>query len=231
MDQVPPPRTERDFPEPRLMKHLILCCILLLSTGLSAQEASPTPTPAETPASAEKPENPAHNELRLMKNHMEDAMNARDIDSILEGVADEVVFSTMNGDVIRGKSEIKKYFEQMMTGPEAKVKEVKTKFTVDKLTILYSGNDNPDDASFGIAYGHSDDEYTLADGTQFQVQPRWSAAMVRDGVSWKIANFHYSVNMFDNPVVSKVKSTLVLVGAGALLLGLVLGFLLGRRKS
>jgi ketosteroid isomerase-like protein len=161
---------------------------------------------------------------------MEDAMNARDIDSILEGVAKNVVFTTMNGDVVIGREGLRDYFDTMMTGPEARVKEVETHFEVDELTTLYNGFDASDQARFGIAYGHSNDRYVLADGTEFEVKPRWSAALVRDPQGWKIANFHYSVNMFDNPVVHKMKGTLTLVGLGGLVVGLLLGFFVGRRR-
>ena len=214
------------------MKRLLVCFVLSLSLVSMAQEGTPTPeaTPdvASTPVSSEATEDPAHNELRLLRQHMEDAMNARDIDSILEGVADDVVFTTMNDDVVRGKENIRTYFEKMMTGPDARVKDVKTKFEVDELTILYG---EPDGTRFGVAYGHSEDEYTLADGTKFQVQPRWSATMRRDDESWKIVNFHYSVNMFDNPVVDKAMGKIAMIGSGALVLGLLIGFFLGRRRA
>lgn len=167
----------------------------------------------------------------MLRQHMEDAMNAQDIDSLLDGVASDVVFSTMNGDVVRGRDAIRSYFEKMMKGPEARVKSAKTHFEVDELTILYSGTEDPEDAKFGVAYGHSDDEYTLADNTVIKVQPRWSAALVRDEESWKVANFHYSVNMFDNPVLSKLKGTLAMVGGAGLLLGLVIGYFVGRRRA
>lgn len=214
------------------MKRLLVCLVLSLSLVSMAQEGTPTPeaTPdvASTPVASEATEDPAHNELRLLRQHMEDAMNARDIDSILEGVADDVVFTTMNDDVVRGKENIRTYFEKMMTGPDARVKDVKTKFEVDELTILYG---EPDGTRFGVAYGHSEDEYTLADGTKFQVQPRWSATMMRDDESWKIVNFHYSVNMFDNPVVDKAMGKIAMIGSGALVLGLLIGFFLGRRRA
>ena len=177
---------------------------------------------------AEGTEDPAHAELRLLRQHMEDAMNARDIDSILEGVADDVVFTTMNDDVVRGKENIRSYFNKMMTGPDARVKEVKTHFEVDELTILYG---EPGSSRFGVAYGHSDDEYTLADGTTFEVSPRWSATMMRDEQSWKIVNFHYSVNMFNNPVISQAMKKIAFISLGALVLGLFIGFFVGRRRA
>lgn len=208
------------------MKRLLVCLVLLLAIASTAQEGTPSPEVSATPG-LELAEDPAHNELRLLRQHMEEAMNARDIESILEGVGEEVVFTTMNGDVVRGKEKIREYFEQMMNGPEARVKSVKTKFSVDDLTILYG---QPGGTRFGVAYGHSEDEYTLADGQTFQVQPRWSATMIRDADSWRIVNFHYSVNMFDNPVVDQALSKIAMLSGGALVLGLLLGFLLGRRR-
>lgn len=207
------------------MKRLIVFLLLLAVQGAQAQDATPSPAPTTAPLAGA--EDPAHAELRILRQHMEEAMNARNIDSLLEGVASDVVFSTMNGDVVRGKQNIRAYFSEMMEGQNARVKEAKTHFEVDELTILYP----EDDPKFGIAYGHSEDQYTLADGTKFEVTPRWSAALVRDSNGWKIANFHYSVNMFDNPVVGKMKSMLALVGGVSLLVGLAIGFLIGRRKK
>lgn len=216
------------------MKKFILLFLLCLSVAGLSQESSPTPSGSEAPSVGTTPgvpEHPAHEELRVLKQHMEDAMNARDIDSLQEGVAGEVVFSTMNGDVVVGKNGLKKYFEEMLGGPDPRVKEAKTHFVVDSLSVLYPGGNDPADVRFAVAYGHSEDEYTLADNSVIKVQPRWSAAMVRDDRSWKIANFHYSVNMFDNPVVDKLKSMLWMSAAGGLVVGLLIGFFLGRRKS
>lgn len=214
------------------MRRLLVCLVLSLSFCSMAQEGTPTPAETPIPQATATPsagqEDPAHDELRLLRQHMESAMNGQDIDSILEGVADEVVFTTMNGDVVRGKDKIRAYFDEMMTGPGARVKEVQTRFEVDELTILYG---EPGQTRFGVAYGHSVDKYTLADGTQFEVTPRWSATMMRDDESWKIVNFHYSVNMFDNPVLDKALGKLATVGVGGLVLGLLIGFFVGRRRS
>ena len=53
----------------------------------------------------------------------------------------------------------------------------------------------------------------------------------RHDESWKIVNFHYSVNMFDNPVVDKAMGKIAMIGSGALVLGLLIGFFLGRRRA
>lgn len=216
------------------MKKLIVLYLFCLTSVGFSQEGSPTPPTGQTPQVDSTPvaqEHPAHEELRLLRQHMEDAMNARDIGSLQEGVAEKVVFSTMNDDVVVGRDQLKSYFDKMIAGPDARVKDAKTHFVVDELSVLYPGGDDPADVRFAVAYGHADDEYTLADNSVIKVRPRWSAAMVRDDRSWKIANFHYSVNMFDNPVIDKLKSLLWVAALGGLVVGFLVGFFLGRRKS
>lgn len=46
---------------------------------------------------------------------------------------------------------------------------------------------------------------------------------------WRIAQFHYSVNMLDNPVLAAQRKLLLGGGAAAALAALALGFALGRR--
>ena len=226
------------------MKRAILLTLLLLS---SVPVWAQSPTPAATPVASatpvadkvdpeveKKPENPAHEELRELRGRMQAAMNSKDIDALLTGVTEDVVFSTMNGDVVRGKDGIRAYFSKMMTGPDAMVKEVNTAFEADDLTLLFGGSlGEPEDA--GVAFGKSKDSYVLKDGTEFQVEPRWTATMIREPDGWKVASFHYSVNMFDNPLFNKLKGMTKQVGfAGlgiGLLVGMLVGFLLGRRKS
>lgn len=219
-----------------------LLLLFLLTTPLWAQTPAPaTPAAGGTPVVdkvdpevEKKPENPAHQELRELRGRMQAAMNSKDIDALLTGVTDDVVFSTMNGDVVRGKDGIREYFGKMMTGPDAMVKDVKTNFEADDLTLLYGGSlGEPEDA--GVAFGRSKDSYTLKDGTEFQVEPRWTATMVREPDGWKVASFHYSVSMFNNPVLDKLTGSIKKLGGGALvvglLLGMLIGYLLGRRKG
>lgn len=226
------------------MKRAILLTLLWLC-GVPAWAQSPTPaatpvvsaTPVANkvdPEAQKKPENPAHQELRELRGRMQAAMNSKDIDALLTGVTDDVVFSTMNGDVVRGKDAIRAYFSKMMTGPDAMVKEINTAFEADDLTLLYGGSlGEPEDA--GVAFGHSKDSYVLKDGTEFQVEPRWTATMIREPDGWKIASFHYSVSVFDNPIINKLTGMLKKVGIAGLgfglLLGMVIGFLMGRRKG
>lgn len=163
----------------------------------------------------------AHDELRRLKTAMEKALNARDLDTIVANVHPNVVFTTMNGDVCRGPGQIRAYFEKMLTAPGHIVKDVKVSFEVDQLTTLYGGDT-------GVAYGSSKDHYELTDGQTFDITGRWTCTMVKSGDRWVIAAFHYSANVFSNPIVDRYKAAIWQAGIAAAVLALIVGFVLGR---
>jgi uncharacterized protein (TIGR02246 family) len=152
---------------------------------------------------------------------METALNARDLDTIVRNVDPNVVFTTMNGDVCRGPQQIRAYFARMLTAPGHIVKDVKVAFEVDQVTTLYGGDT-------GVAYGSSRDHYDLMDGKTFDIRGRWTCTMVKNGDRWVVAAFHYSANVFDNPILDRYKTAIWQTGAAAAAVALVLGLLLGR---
>lgn len=173
------------------------------------------------PLSLHAQDEAAHNELRQLKTTMEKALNARDLDAIVANVDPNVVFTTMNGDVCRGPQQIRAYFEKMLTAPGHIVKDVKVSFEVDQLTTLYGGDT-------GVAYGSSKDHYELTDGQTFDISGRWTCTMVKSGDRWVIAAFHYSANVFSNPIVDRYKAAIWQAGIAAAVLALIVGFVLGR---
>lgn len=173
------------------------------------------------PMHAQEPDAATHDALRRLKTTMETALNARDLDTIVANVDPNVVFTTMNGDVCRGPEQIRAYFHKMLTAPGHIVKDVKVSFDVDALTTLYGGDT-------GIALGSSKDHYELTNGDTFDIRGRWTCTMVRNGDRWVIAAFHYSANVFDNPVLDRYRKAMWMVGIGAALVGLIAGLILGR---
>jgi uncharacterized protein (TIGR02246 family) len=173
------------------------------------------------PLHAQIHDEPAHNALRQLKTTMEKALNARDLDTIVANVDPNVVFTTMNGDVCRGPQQIRAYFDRMLTAPNHIVKDVKVSFDVDQLTTLYGGDT-------GVAYGSSKDHYELTDGKTFDIRGRWTCTMVKSGDRWVIAAFHYSANVFENPIVDRYKAAIWQAGIGAAVVALIAGVLLGR---
>lgn len=175
------------------------------------------------PIAAQEPDAATHNALRQLKATMEKALNERDLNAIVANVDPNVVFTTMNGDVCRGPQQIRAYFDKMLNAPGHVVKDVKVAFEVDQLTTLYGGDT-------GVAYGSSNDHYVLTDGKTFDIHGRWTCTMVKNGDRWVIAAFHYSANVFDNPILDRYKRVIWQAGIGAGLLALLLGYAAGRRQ-
>jgi uncharacterized protein (TIGR02246 family) len=205
-----------------LLPTLLLIAVVAPSTTApaSAPATSPPPVVAPVPANDEA----VHQALRQLKATMSKALNERDLETIVANVTPDVVFTTMNGDVCKGKDAIRTYFDKMLNGPGHVVKDVKVAFEADALTTLYGGD-------VGIAYGSSSDHYELVGGQTFDIQGRWSCTMVREGDRWLIASFHYSANVFDNPILAKVRKLGFGMAMVLLPLGLLVGFVVGKRSG
>lgn len=173
------------------------------------------------PIAAQEPDSATHNALRQLKATMEKAMNERDLNTIVANVDPNVVFTTMNGDVCRGPQEIRAYFDKMLNAPGHIVKDVKVAFEVDQLTTLYGGDT-------GVAYGSSNDHYVLTDGKTFDIRGRWTCTMVKNGDRWVVAAFHYSANVFDNPILDRYKRAIWQAGIAIGLVVLLIGYAAGR---
>lgn len=213
---------------PRLVFPLLLLCLAPSPSllGQNADTPAAADSSAQTPAAA--PVAPAaqtveeiHNDLRAIKAAMEKGLNERNVEGLLEHVTENVLFTTMNGDVARGKNGIRDYFKTMMEGPGKIVDKVTTRFEPDDLSLLF-GDDT------AIAFGKSDDRYELTTGQAFDIQARWTATMVRQDGRWLIAAFHYSANVFDNPILNGQRKLLTQVGLGGAAVVFVLAFLFGR---
>ena len=197
----------------RTVKWLLLGVILFLPVQLLTQEQQMT---AEEEA--------IHIELRAVRDALAAGINESDVDAILEHVHDNVVFTGMNGDVARGRDELRAYFERMMTGPDRIVNSLTIDITVDTLTVLYGGDT-------GIAYGSSVDSYKLASGLEFDVNSRWSSTLVKEGDRWVVASFQSAANIFDNPILGQATGKLFWAAGLAALIGLVVGLLAGRMSK
>jgi ketosteroid isomerase-like protein len=173
------------------------------------------------------PEDPAHNELRALRNNLKEAINKNDIDALLTHLDKDVVITWMNGEVSRKPQGVREYIERMTKGDKRLVNSYTTEPEVDELTHLYGDT--------GVATGHSKDHFVLTDGSDFVVETRWTATLVKKDGKWLVAGFHASTNMFDNPVLDiAVRRTATWVGAaagvGGGVIGLGIGWLLFRRR-
>ena len=91
------------------------------------------------------------------------------------------------------------------------------------LTILY-GDDT------GISYGTSVGKYNVL-GQNIELKNHWTATLVKEDGAWKVASYHVSGNILDNPLLNMAKGYLYWAGGVALVVGLLLGFLIGRMSA
>ena len=167
-------------------------------------------------------EDPAHNELRAARDGLLAGMNSGDIEAQLAFLHSNVVVTWHNAEVSRGREGVRKYLDRMLHGQPKVVEKFGAEVKVDELSILYGGDT-------AIAFGSAQEHFTLAGGRSFDFTGRWSATLVKDGGKWLVANLHSSDNIFDNPMFNAAKRALWWVGGGALLGGVLGGWLLGRR--
>ena len=164
-----------------------------------------------------------HDELRALRDRLLTAVNKGDLEAIVSQLTTNCVVTWQNAEVSRGRDGFRSYYNRMMTAPGHIVESFTTSATVDELTILYG-----DDA--GIAFGSAEDHYKLKGGLDLTLKDRWSATLVKENGQWLIASVHTSSNVFDNPLLTTAKGSAVTVSAIAAGAGLILGWLMGRKK-
>ena len=176
---------------------------------------------------AQQPEDPAHAQLRALRDDLVDAMNKKDLNRLLSHLHPDVVVTWQNAEVSRKPEGVRTYISRMLDGPNSVVETFSTAPTVDELTILYGGD-------AGVAFGSSRDSFRLRSGQTFDLTSRWTATVVNDGGSWKIAAFHSSASLFDNPLLAAAQRWAMTGAVVALIAGFGIGFLIsriGKRRS
>lgn len=208
------------------MRALPIAVVALLGCFTAAIAQEPVTVVADPVVAAPSAE-ALHDELRKLRDDVLAAIQKNDFDAILPHLHPDVVFTPMNNEVCHGPQEIRAYFDKMLKGPDAIVKNIRLEVEVDRLTDLYGDT--------GLAFGSSNDHYTLNSGMDFPVQTRWTCALVRENGRWLITAFHASANVFDNPISERAKQGVKMqwgglgLAAGALI-GALVGVTIGRRR-
>jgi hypothetical protein len=182
-----------------------------------------TPAPAPAPAAEPAKDEAIHEELRAVRKGLLDAVDKADWDGVLGFLHPRIVFTAQNGEVSRGREGVRAYLNKMTKGPNRRVERFSTAAEADDLSLLLG-----DGAGTALSWGHSDDHFTLTDGSDFVLKSRWTATLVKEEGRWLIVGFHVSANLFDNPVLRLVvEKTALYTGVAAVLVGLVAGIVLG----
>jgi ketosteroid isomerase-like protein len=208
------------------MRQFAICLGLMLVAGTLLGQESEQPSAADENAAPETQANEnanesIHAELRELRDRMFAAYQQRDMDLLLKDVATDVVITWQNADRNEGHAEFLGFYNKMMNGDSKIVKDISSTLEVDGLSVLY-GDDT------AVARGTLADHFVLANGSDFTLDSKWTATVVKQGDSWKVASFHVSASIFDNPILAVANGWLMKTGLIAGIVGLVIGLLIGR---
>jgi hypothetical protein len=70
----------------------------------------------------------------------------------------------------------------------------------------------------------------LTNGSKFNIKGRWTATLVNRDGRWLVGAFHYSANIFDNPILQAQRKFLMWGGLTVAVLFAAIGFFVGRRR-
>ena len=164
------------------------------------------------------PEDPAHNELRALRTNVIEAITRGDFERTLGFVHTNVVITWQNNEVCRGHQGLREFFHRM---GKRTFQGYKIPPTPDELTILHNGD-------MGVSFGQTVAQYKLL-GREYEMKSRWTATVVKEGGRWLLASYHISMNVLDNPLLNMAKRALYWAAGLALLAGLLVGFIIGKR--
>ena len=192
--------------------------MILAATILAlAAQATPDKAPAD---------DATHQELRVLRDALVNAIVTQDVESLVKHITKDVSVTWQNTEHCRGEKQLRDFFERMQKGGSKAFKGYKVVPTPDDKTILYGGDT-------GISYGTSVGLFSVA-GSEYELKNRWTATVVKEDGRWKLASYHVSMNVLDNPILNAAKSGLVWIGVVALIIGgaggLIVARIMGKKK-
>jgi hypothetical protein len=180
-------------------------------------------TAAARAADAPAGEDAAHRELREFRQKLITAVLADDVKTQTELTTPDVVTMWQDGRVVSGHDGLKKFLDELGKGS-------------DRGFLGYAKEPTPlapsmvIDDRFAFAHGTSVAQYQLY-GMRFDLTNYWTAALVKDNGQWRMLGYHVSGNIADNPLLAAAKKSAYISAAAAGVVGLLVGVLIGRRKS
>jgi uncharacterized protein (TIGR02246 family) len=162
--------------------------------------------------------------LLKILSEVEKAINAQDIEGILAQMRPDCTVIWWNAETSRGQDEIRAYYRRMMKDDGRLISKYTTQAKLgDHAHFLGGGGD------VAVAEGSMEDEFFPIIRGPFKLDSRWSATVAKADNEWKIASLHLSSNVFTNTLMAELTRALWYVGGGALVLGGLAGWFLGRR--
>jgi Ketosteroid isomerase homolog len=198
-----------------MLKKLFFCLSLICAASLAYAD--------------EEPDHVIHEELRGVLRTIESAINSGEYDKMLPVLSEQIRATPITQEFISNKSEIVPYFTKWF-GKGGYLAKLEMNLNADQLTELAA------DKSWGIVTGDGIEKYTLSDGRPYELRTRWTATLIKEADErWRLRAIHMGTNFLDNAILTEVERTVTSVTiagvGGGLLVGLLLGWLFGRRKK
>jgi uncharacterized protein (TIGR02246 family) len=165
--------------------------------------------------------------LRSLRDTTVKAMNAKDFQAIGSVLHKDFDLITVDQQRFTSLPAFQAYWTGLFQGEKAALRSLTLNPTTESTRFL------SDDIA--MSQGTSLDTYVFADGDTRQMKVRWDAVSQRVDGQWKIVAVHIGTDLFDNPVLQAAKAAATKMGAGALVVGLIVGAaaggLWGRRSA
>ena len=160
-------------------------------------------------AAQQEADHEIHEALRNLLKEVVTAINTGQYDRMLPYLTENVEATSITQETMSSRADISRYFKEWF------------ELSPDK--------------SWGLVRGKALEQYEANDGDVFDFTTRWTAVMVRgDDGQWRLRAIHFGTNNLDNPVLKKVKNTLIrdgIIGAvAALAIGIGIGYFVARRR-
>jgi ketosteroid isomerase-like protein len=181
----------------------------------------PLPMPAQTDLHQED-----RQALLKILSEVENAINAQDIEGILAEMTPDCTVTWWNAEISRGHDDIRAYYRRMVKDEGRIISKYTTKAKLGAhARFVGSGGD------VALADGSMEDEFFPIIRGPFKLNSRWSATAAKSAGEWKIVNLHLSSNVFTNPLISELTRALWYAGGAGVVIGVLAGWLLGRRAK
>jgi hypothetical protein len=189
----------------------LIACVICAAQGAAAGENN-DPYAADRAA------------LIKLFREIEAGINAHDVDRMVAQMDPAATVTWLNGEVSRGHDEIKAYYNRMVKGEQRILDKYSTAAKV-AAPARFFGN-----GTVAVADGTTEDEFVPVSRGPFHLSSRWSSTSAKVDGQWKMVSLHLSSNVFTNDLIEEAKRAAIYTAAGGLAAGLVLGWLIWRRR-
>ena len=197
--------------------------VLLAALALPVQAAAQAPDTAAVTAVSDESE---HEALRQLKGIYERAISENNIDALAPYFSDQFHGVMLTGRVVTNFDELKRFWADMreLIGEGGS----------------YTTTLNPErsvvNGDVALARGSSNDVVVTSEKNEFRFTSYWTAVLQKQAGQWKLVQVQGTIDPIDNPFVREFnrrenRIVIPLSAIGGLVLGLIAGWLIRRRRT